>query len=202
MQKLLSLFLFLFLASGLQAQDSTRYRKISLAVFDNVSAYPHKGFGSAFRSPIHPGVVLGTEFSWKQKTKTEWYQTVKLGYFYHAHVQHAVQLYTELGYRYTHKSGFGAFGQLGLDYLHSFADQQVFVLEDGVYKKKFPSGRPQAMIGLNPGIHYDFSKRGKTPLILFFAYQAWFQLPYVKKYVPIMPNVSFQLGAIVKLKRK
>jgi hypothetical protein len=202
MQRFLILLFFSFFVFGVKAQDSTKYRKLSLAVFDNVSALPHQGFGSVFRSPIHPGLVVGTEFSLRQRTKSEWYQTMKLGYFYHAHVQHAAQLYSETGYRYTHTSGLGAYIQLGAGYVHSFADQEVYVWKDGVYKKKSLYGRAQFMLTLSPGIHYDFSKKGKTPLSVFFTYQPWFQFPYVKKYITILPNASFQLGVIAKLKRK
>ncbi len=202
---MLRFFVFIFIGffvSEVQAQDSTKYVKLSLSFFDNATSLPHQGFSSIFKGPVHPGFAVGTEFRLKKWQRTEWYQTVKLGYFYHRFVQHAVQLYTETGYRYTHRSGFGAFAQLGTGYVHSFADQQQFVLKEGSYQKKFPSGRPQAMVSLSPGIVYDFSKKCKKPISVFFAYQAWLQLPYVKKYVTVLPNTAFHLGVILTIKRK
>ncbi|HVD97963.1 MAG TPA: hypothetical protein VNB90_07135 [Cytophagaceae bacterium] len=202
LKKLFCTGIFIFLFSYLQAQDSTKYIRLSFTLFDNAASLPQQGFGTAFKSPIHPGLAVGTEFSLKKWKRTELYQTVKLGYFYHRFVQHAIQLYSETGYRYTHRSGLGVYGQLGAGYLHSFIDQQVFVFENGSYhEKKLPS-RPQLMISLTPGIYYDFNKKCHWPVTVFFAYQAWLQLPYVKKYVTVFPNTALQLGAILSLKRK
>jgi hypothetical protein len=202
MKRLLVIVSLIFLFFNANAQDSIKYCKLSFSLFDNATVLPQHGLHSMFKSPLHPGFTIGTEISWRKRSKTEIYQTIKAGYFYQRFVQHAIQLYTETGYRYTHKTGFGAFAQLGAGYLHSFVDQQQFVFKNGEYKKKFPFGRAQAMLSLTPGIFFDFSKKLNKPVSVFIAYQAWFQFPYVRQYVPLFPNAAFHLGVIYKIKNR
>ena len=81
----------------------------------------------------------------------------------------------------------------------SFTDVDVFKLNDqgNYYKKNFPT-RIQGMTGLNIGLNYDivlFKKFETQVTTLFFNYQFWFQMPFVKGYVPVLPNVALHLGA-------
>ena len=47
-----------------------------------------------------PGIELGYGFNWKTKTKHDWFQEIKVFYFYHRFVQHGISIYTDIGYRY------------------------------------------------------------------------------------------------------
>lgn len=172
---------------------------ISLSLFNNGTSLPGTGFAGIFSRTIHPGITMGTYHLYRQEKKHELFQTLKLGYFYHRHAQHAVQLYSELGYRYLTGSGFYLEGNIGAGYLHSFADLQQFKLEDGQYKKKVNLGRPQIMASLSLAAGYDLKTKCNLPLRLFVQYQFWLQTPFVKKYVPLLPNAALHLGAIYAL---
>ena len=173
---------------------------ITVSVFNNGTSLPGTGYAGVFSKTVHPGITLGTYHLYQSKKKHELFQSFKLGYFFHRHAQHAVQLYSELGYRYLTASGFYADAALGAGYLHSFADVQQFKFEDGVYKKKPNLGRPQLMATFAVSAGYDFAKQ-KLPLRLFAQYQFWMQTPFVKKYVPLLPNTALHLGIIYQWNR-
>ncbi len=191
--------LFLFLALCLQAQD--KLLPLSVSVFNNGTALPGKGYAGIFSKTVHPGLTLGTAHVYRQTASSEIFQTLKLGYFYHRHNQHALQLYSELGYRYLTGSGFYGEGLLGAGYLHAFADVQQFQWEDGRYVKKANLGRPQLMFAASLAAGYDLHKKTNLPLKLFLQYQFWLQTPFVKKYVPLLPNTALHIGAIYSITR-
>ncbi|MFL5728457.1 MAG: hypothetical protein ACJ75J_03125 [Cytophagaceae bacterium] len=184
-----------------RAQEKRKY-SVLISVFSNSTALPGNGLPGTLHAPLHPGFTAGLVKDYKRTEKHQLYQTFRLGYFYQHYVQHAIQLYSEAGYRYNLKCGLGFYSQLGAGYVHSFQDQQKFILKDGEYKKQFPIGRPQVMISFTPGISYDLEKKCGSPVMLFASYQLWFQLPFVRQYVPVLPNASLHLGAIISLKRK
>ncbi|MBX9850935.1 MAG: hypothetical protein K2X86_04170 [Cytophagaceae bacterium] len=200
MKPLIFFICFFFLFYVVPAQDTKR--PITFSVFNNGTSLPGFGALGVFSKTIHPGFHIGTYWLYKKGEKHEFFQTAKLGYFYHRFVQHGIQLYSEGGYRYI--TGSGIYGEvlLGAGYLHSFPDMQVFVFKDGKYKKKAPLGRPQFMISAGVGVGYDFEKKCDKPLRLYLLYQFWMQTPFVNKYVPLLPNTSFHLGAIFSINQK
>src|SRR5437016_5313928 len=95
---------------------------ISVSIFNIGSSLPGTGYLGVFSKNIHPGFNLGTYHLYNTGNKHEFFQTFKLGYFYHRFSQHAIQLYSEAGYRYLTKSGVYGEALLGAGYLHSFPD--------------------------------------------------------------------------------
>jgi hypothetical protein len=197
----LSILLFFCCLVKSQGQEKRKFSLIT-SVFSNSTALPQNGLPGTLHAPIHPGFTIGLVKDYKKTEKHQLYQTYRLGYFHQRYVQNAIQLYSEFGYSFSFKNGFGLFSQLGAGYVHSFQDQQKFILKDGEYKKQFPIGRPQLMISFTPGLSYDLEKKCGTPLKLFVDYQIWFQLPFVRQYVPVLPNSSLHIGAIISLNKK
>lgn len=196
--KLKFILILLFIAHTSIAQE--RSIPLSVSIFNNGTSLPGKGYGGVFSKTVHPGITLGTAHQYRKGRRTELFQTLKLGYFYHRHNQHGVQLYTELGYRYFITGGLYADGLLGAGYMHSFADVQQFRLEDGRYVKKANWGRPQLMGSVSLALGYDLQARSNIPFKLFLQYQFWLQTPFVNKYVPLLPNTALHLGLIYTLK--
>ena len=174
---------------------------ISFSVFNNGTSLPGAGYVGVFSKTIHPGFDIGTYHLYKAAAKHDLYQTFKLGYFYHQYNQQAIQLYSELGYRYKTNAGFYGEGLLGAGYLHSFADVQQFKWEDGHYVKKTNWGRPQLMATASLALGYNFETKHTLPLRLFLQYQFWMQTPFVNKYVPLLPNAALHLGIIYTFKK-
>ena len=191
-----SIFLLLLSFSAKAQQTGL---PLSVSLFNNGTSLPGAGYVGVFSKTFHPGITLGTYHVYRKKERSEIFQTLKLGYFYHRHAQHGIQLYSELGYRYLNQSGFYAEGLIGAGYLHSIAAIQQFKWEDGKYVKKANWGRPQFMATVSLAAGYDFKIKSKTPLRLFLQYQFWLQTPFVNKYVPLLPNTALHIGAIYLL---
>ena len=164
---------------------------------------PFSKFGGLFQSPFHPGVELSYGFNWKTKPKHDWYQQIKLGYFYHRFVQHGIPLYTNIGYRYKFSAHFFSEAAIGAGYLHSIPATAQFKLDsDGEYQNGKGIGRMQAMFVFNLTAGYTFHPTHKKPVSIFATYQQRIQTPFVKSYVPLLPYNTLMIGAKMSLKKK
>jgi hypothetical protein len=178
------------LASDLLAQQS---RPLSVAVFSNATALPTRS-GEIFRS-LHPGIAVGTAFQYNKSPRNQIFQTLKLGYIYHQFVQHSVQLYSELEYKKMVGNRVNIAGAVGAGYVHLFSATQVFRRNDnGQYEKKPNWGRPQVMGTFALGAGYLLNQNSEKPLEIFTRYQFWVQAPFVRQYVPVLPNTALHLG--------
>jgi hypothetical protein len=187
----------LFLAGA--AQHS---RELGVALTNNNSAYPFSKFGGLFQSPFHPGVELSYGFNWKTKPKHDWYQQIKLAYFYHRFVQHGIELYTNAGCRYKFSPSFFIESAIGAGYLHSIpATAKLKLHDDGVYKNNKGIGRMQFMFVFNLGAGYTFNPKAPKPISAFVTYQQRIQAPFVQSYVPLLPYNSLMIGAKINLKQ-
>lgn len=174
------------------AQESTPAKlPLVVSVFNVGTQLPGSG-GGLFTQPLHPGISAGTEFRYNTNLKNQWFQTARVGFLYHRYAQTAIQLYTELGYRRQIWRGTAAELRLGGGYLHSFPGTEIFRLQDGRYTQKRNFGRPQAMAGGTFGLSYALPL-GAAPRI-FLDYQFYLQMPFVKSYVPLLPNTALHLG--------
>ncbi|RYD99673.1 MAG: hypothetical protein EOP54_03065 [Sphingobacteriales bacterium] len=182
-------------------ESATQFMPIELSFFNNGTFMPGKGVLGVLSPTFHPGLSLGTRCYYTQKDKSQWFQTAKVGYFYHRHAQHGIQLYTELGYRYTFTPAWYIEPKLGAGYLLSIPAMQLFEFKDGAYQHKSFKGRHQFMGGLNISLGYSFQKSSKLPLDVFIGYQFWIQSPFVNKYVPVLPNNSVHIGGIYYFKK-
>ncbi len=216
-KKLAAIFLSLLFPLLLSAQDTTRAKKgkifqpypLIVSAFSNASALPTSP-GQIFEK-IHPGIMVGTAFRYNKNQTHQLSQTVKLGFFHHRFVQSAVQLYSEFAYRYELKNGLGFDAMAGAGYVHSIPHTEILVLNnDGVYEKKTNLGKPEFMGSTAIGLGYTFKKnqflRKKThpiylahPIRIFANYQFWLQAPFIKQYVPVLPNTALHIGLAYQL---
>lgn len=174
-----------------QATVSTKLPLV-VSVFNIGTVLPGTGIAGIFTVPVHPGISLGTEFRYNKSSTNQWFQTARLGIFHHRLVQTGIQLYSEVGYRRDIWKGIGAELRLGAGYLHAFTDTEVFKLQDGRYVKKADWGRAQFMAGGTFGLSYVLPLKN-SPRV-FIDYQFYLQMPYVKSYVPQLPNTALHLG--------
>ena len=193
--------ILLCMVAGLSA-TAQQNKELGVAVTNSNSAFPFSKFGGLFQSPFHPGAELSYGFNWKTKEKHDWFQQIKLGYFYHRFVQHGISLYTTFGYRYKFSAHFFTEVALGAGYLHSIPATAKFKLgSDGEYKNDKGLGRMQAMIVFNVSAGYTINPAHKKPVSVFATYQQRIQTPFVKSYVPLLPYNSLMIGAKMRLKK-
>jgi hypothetical protein len=162
------LLVVLFLAGTPGRAQQRQDWPLRAAVFSNATLLPPGVLTRIFAQPLHPGLTLGTTYTYRNNGTHEFLQTFKAGYFYHRYNQHAIQLYTEAGYRLHFRSGLDAGLLIGGGYL-----------ELG-YSLRMPTG---------------------APVRFFLAYQFWLQTPFIKQYVPLLPNTALHLGASVPLRK-
>lgn len=206
--KLKFLCCFFFLLIGLlgfgqsvnKKSPRLKFESLSLSVTNSHTAMPYASFSGLLFKEYHPGVEIGTGFTWKEKKKHDWFQTIKTGYSYHQFVQHSWMLYTELGYRYKLPAGFSANAKLGAGYLHSKEDSEVFILgEDGQYKKSEKFGRSHGMASFSIGAAKNIGTNGWQ---IFMDYQQRFQIGFIDAYVPALPVNTLSIGVSVPLRKK
>lgn len=182
-------------AQNTAGPEPTKAKKwpLVVSIFNTGTQLPGSGTAGVFTLPVHPGLSAGTEFRYNSSAKNQWFQTAKLGFSRHQYVQTAIQLYSEAGYRRAIWRGTGAELRLGAGYLHSIPATEQFKIKDGVYKEKTRWGRPQLMASGAFGLSYTVQKRQNPPRF-FLDYQFYLQLPFVKSYVPLLPNTALHVG--------
>jgi len=172
------------------AQTVPKNRHYLVSVFNAATQLP---VGQFFSVPMHPGITAGAEFRYNRHPRNQWFQTAKFGFSHHRYVQSTLQLYSEFGYRRAIWRGTAAELRLGAGYLHAIPATQIFTLKDGVYQRKTNLGRPQFMAGTALGLSYTLQKQA-IPWRFFFDYQIYLQMPFVKSYVPLLPNTLLHVG--------
>ncbi len=180
--------------------SAQKNKEISIAFINLQTAYPFSKFGNLVTGIEHPGVEMGYGFNWKNKRKHDWYQEIKFGYFYHRYVQHAFTFYTDVGYRYKFSPGWTVQVAIGAGYLHSIpATAKIKLDNDGEYKNTKGLGRAQVLGALNLSAGYTMHPSGVRPAKIFATYELFFQTPFVKSYVPLLPYNSLSIGFSIPL---
>ncbi|MCU0396194.1 MAG: hypothetical protein MUF29_09810, partial [Chitinophagaceae bacterium] len=165
---LVGCWLTLFTMAQTEAPPAKAKRKFpdhySIAFTNNHSAYPFSSFAGLVTGEWHPGVELGTGLNWWERKKHDWYQEIKLAYFYHQFIQHGIPLYTNFGYRYKFTPKWNAQAGLGAGLLFSIPDHQRYKLNsEGNYEKQ-GGVRLQGMFVFNLGTSYRIAAGSKHPL--------------------------------------
>lgn len=176
-----------FGVARLDAQDSRRL-PLTVSVYSVNTQLP-----GGRLTPVHPGIQAGTEFRYNRSVKNQWFQTAKLGVYYHKYSQTGIQLYSEGGYRRAIWKGLSAEFRLGVGYLHAIPDLQMFELKDGQYERKRTIGRAQVMGSTALGLGYRLRESMDAPRV-FIDYQFFLQMPFVKNYIPFMANTALHVG--------
>lgn len=204
MEKGIVFFLFICLISSLSlhAQEKKK-RELQVSVFNNATALPLSGKLGIFHSPLHPGFSAGVSTHLNQHLRHQLWLSGKIAYLYQQRVQHGIQIYPELGYRFVFDNAIGVGPKLGIGYMHAFTDLQQFELNNqGEYERVKTRGTPSLMASFGLELGYDLQKKIHIPARLFTYYQLWFQTPFVRSYVPVLPNAALHLGCAFYLTKK
>ncbi|MFZ4522084.1 MAG: hypothetical protein ACOYNC_10275 [Bacteroidales bacterium] len=169
----------------------TKSVPVNISAFNEATAVPFTRF---LTIPIHPGIQVGTEFSYKTKKHGRLFQTANLNYFYHNYLSQGIGITTELGYEYRFAFGLAIEGLLGVGYLHTFATTEEFVLKDGQYEKKNDLGNSRLYPTISFDVGYYLRKSDKTSPKIFLRYQSWAEYPYSPGFIPLMTHINLHLG--------
>jgi protein-S-isoprenylcysteine O-methyltransferase Ste14 len=184
-------FLTIALFTQLTVVGQIKSVPLNISLFNEATAVPYTRF---LTTPIHPGIQVGTEFTYKTKGAGRLFQTVNLSYFYHNYLNQGIGLTTELGYEYRLIFGLALEGLLGIGYLHTFATSEEFVFKDGQYEKKTDTGNSRLYPTISLDIGYYFRHADKTSPKVFLRYQSWAEYPYSPGFIPLMTHINLHLG--------
>lgn len=202
------IFILLPLLSPCQSWKS---KPFSVSIFNNATLLPPASLTAVFNQPTHLGVAVNYEFGWKETIRTplfqnvntyslggnkvytgKWFQNIGLAWYNHQYVNHAFVLTTQAGYRLYVKK-FTAELSLHAGAMGAFLHTEKFTRADGMWHKSIDPARLYLVGGAGIGIGYDagyhFNMRR-----LFINYDFRLQMPFVKNYVPILPNGILSLG--------
>lgn len=188
-------FAIVLIINALSGFSQTRQNTFLISTGNNAISMPAFKF-----NPLRPSFQVGFEKVWTQK-KFSLVQNFRAGYFYQRLVHHGVPIYTQLGYRYTFKFGLQVAAYLDAGYIHTFTDVQVYKLNsNGEYERAERAGRAHAMFGYSVLLSYPF-KGKKIAFTPFIQHQFWMMTPFVKSYVPLLPNSAVHIGTYFTLNR-
>jgi len=210
--------LLLKLPFTLTAQ-SWKSKPFSVSVLNNATLLPPASITAPFNQPLHPGLAVGYEFGWKETIRNPMFQStntftlggkevytgkifqdISLAYYYHQYVNHAFALTSHFGYRkYIRK--FTAEISLHAGYLHSQLLTDRLIRKDGMWVKGFNPSRSYFVAGAGIGIGYDAGYRFNVRRF-FVNYDFRLQMPFVKNYVPVLPNGIISAGMQFTLFKK
>ncbi len=140
-------------------------------------------------SAIHPGLGVSAWKYWGQNPKHRMVQELTLNYFYHRNLQHAIQIYTEGGYRFQLDNGLQFTPlMIGGGYVMGISDLTALVAdENGNYREKAFPVRHNWMISLGPEVGYFLPDvRDGKGLSVNLNYRIQVQGIFVQSTVPIV----------------
>lgn len=188
-----AIFILLIMVPVILRAQAWKSNPMAVSIFNNATLLPPASLTAIFNQPIHGGLALAYEFGWNETGKHKWFQNAGISYFYHQFVYQAILLNSQAGYRWN-LNRFSLEGYLQAGYMHAFLLTDRAVRQDDgtyVYKKGF--GKPQFITGVGMGMGYNFGNAEKLRRI-FINYDVRLQMPFVKSYVPLLPNGALALG--------
>jgi hypothetical protein len=165
----------------------------SVSILNNATMLPPASLTAVFNQPVHPGIIISTEFGWKENAGGKWFQNASLGYIYHELANQSFLLFTQGGYR-KYISKFTLEGSLQAGYMHCLSLVDRIIQDDNdKYKESKGIGKPQFIFGAGTSVGYRFEPSLRIKRI-FLSYDIRMQLPFVKSYVTMLPNGALSLG--------
>lgn len=134
------------------------------------------------------GVRAGTEFYYRQRTRSHWFQTANLGYYSHPAMHHGFYLSTEVGYRKFIGPVF-LDATLGGGYLHLISRLPVYSDNgNGGFEQSSPHlSKFMPTLGLGAGVRVGH----QTALLV--RYEVFGEMPIANE-IPLLPHRAIHLG--------
>ena len=165
---------------------------VSLSLNNHSWAFP---LSSVIRlGPQYPGLTLGTEFNYRVRPKTKFFQTLEIGGFINPASGSGTYFNTDVAFRYTTKRGLlfdigTGFGMLKSYFINDTYQQQ----SDGSYQISDDTGISALSQNIFLGVGYDLSVKHDKNLVLFVRYQ-WIASAAYWSNIMIRPNGLFHFG--------
>lgn len=181
-------------ADPLAASDSLKTKQsfpLVVAFGNHTLSFPWYNKPLTYR--FNPGMMVGTEHTYKRSKHFRLYQTGNLGFFQQELLESGLFLESDLGFSYL--TGFGpntAF-LIGAGYMHTFSRRAIFEFKNGEYQQVTDWGKPAFMFSLALEIGYDFKKQQRFSFSPFIQYRWFVQTPFSEE-IPAMTHLLLTVG--------
>ena len=164
------------------ATKSYRGLPVSISLFTESISLP--GFRGIF---ANPGIKVGTEFYYRNRTRSQLLQTVNAGYYYHRNLHHGMFINSEFTYR-RYFGNFYAEGGIGGGYLHLYSLIPMYEKNGDSYSKASPHVH-KFMPSLGGGVGYRCGKA-----LIGVRYEVFGEFPVLSNEVPLLPHKALCLS--------
>ncbi|RMG54175.1 MAG: hypothetical protein D6722_29435 [Bacteroidetes bacterium] len=190
--------LLCFGAVSLRAQEAPARWAIRLDLAQHPASLAVPRF-----NPLHPGLRAGLVYHWNQHPRHRLKQGAYLGYFYHQHLQHAAQLYTELSYEWVLGQGVRLTPlALGGGYVLSVSDAPSVTWDpssQGYVSQAFPA-RSNWLLSLGSELAFSPGwEIARRPFTLALTYRIQVQGVFMRENIPVMAYAPLMLGLSLPL---
>ncbi|MFC2138440.1 hypothetical protein ACFLTE_09720 [Bacteroidota bacterium] len=147
------------------------------------------------KHPVHPGLLIGTEFLVKEKPNSDFHISSNMGFYHHKKLQNGFLLNSEIGYRYNFNFGLNLNSRFGLGYLHTFYPGEVYKQTDEGFKEITDYGKPHLLASLSIGTGYTLKSVFSNPVEIFCNYQLLLEAPFATKLgLPFLIHYMLNIG--------
>ncbi|MCI4669447.1 MAG: hypothetical protein MRZ79_15035 [Bacteroidia bacterium] len=145
----------------LKAQKKLSELPLRIAILDETIALPNSTWN---RFSFNPGILVGTEYSFKEKGSSELFAAANLGYYYHPSWQSTFFLNAELGYRLNIQR-WNVFLKAGAGYSHSFTPGTIYTSSESGLVEATDWGYGKFMPSASLGFGYRLGEDPYSPEI-------------------------------------
>ena len=196
----LCLFILPLIMMGQNPEKKTKSIPIQIAIGNHNVGFPYENifYGG------NPSLALGTEFRLNKKIKHRFYAAPNLTFTNNEIIGHSISLYSDLGYRYTHKSGVFSDFALSLGFMSQAYPRKVYEFNETsrTYEESSSSRIGASQVGFGMGFGYDFSLKKNLPIAIFIRNDFFIQSPYFAlEMFPIMPQSITKIGIKFNLRK-
>jgi hypothetical protein len=165
---------------------------LNISLFNEATAIPYTRI---ITLPIHPGIQIGTDYSYRTKKHSRLFQTANINYFYHNHLNQGIGINSEFGYEYRTRPGLSFSCLLGIGYMQTFSTTEEFSFNNGQYEKNTDGGNARFIPSLSVDANYYIFRESEHSPSIFIRYQAWIEYPYSPDFIPLMTHINLHAGA-------
>lgn len=198
MVRLIMFMVFAIISTYLSAQPDSSKWQGHLSIGHHSVSFLTPNF-----EKLHLGWQGGILTTLNRHPKHQFVASGNLAYFYHQDVQHAIQLYTEVGYQYQFDNGLAIKPlSLGGGYVLSILDATTLAWNPDTQTYtpvRFPA-RHNWLISLGSSVSYDSAvKFMQRPITFFTDYRLQLQGVFVQETIPFAIYIPVRLGIAVPL---
>lgn len=168
-------------------------QNLRISVFTEATTMPTL---KPIQLPLHPGVLVGTDF-WNKSGK-HWQKALgaELSYYHHRLYEHALMLDASYRLGYQFNFGLGINLRTNIGYKHSIQEGPVYKFKNGSYERALHGGKAQFNAKLGLGLSYALNKRYSITT----DYKMMVATPYApKKEMPFALHSLFGIGLHINL---